>query len=168
MYWYMFMIISLKVIGMAVIVICYWNMHGSGFMTRVSPSYMEIIKTPEARCGDIVCSDTLVSNTFLYSTVFIITIASLTAFISFVGCVVVVTEHKCMLGVYCATLCAFFIILLVNTSLVATWNFEQKIKNPLQRSILMYDDLPAQNDTRAEALKAIWNQFQTKVNKAGD
>merc|ERR1712200_222239 len=95
----------------------------------------------------------------------LIAVAVIVSLISFFGCCGAIKENKCMLITYFVILIAIFIAGIVGAVLTFQGKLDEKIKDPLKRSMKYYEE--DSTDTQDEAFNNIWNEVQKELKCCG-
>jgi len=95
----------------------------------------------------------------------LIAVAVIVSLISFFGCCGAIKENKCMLITYFVILIAIFIAGIVGAVLTFQGKLDEKIKDPLKKSMEYYKE--DSTDPQDEAFNNIWNEVQKELKCCG-
>ena len=146
------------------------------------PSFFDILDQASGVCaGDSDC-DAFGSDLYELGAYTMIGFSAFMVFISFFGCCGAIKENKCMLGTYFAIIVGLFILMLVGAIMGYFFEFEKRIKLPLDHALESYRDTGPTVDRTAEFVhdavidvvaetdwigyKRTWNKIQEEVSSS--
>ena len=127
-------------------------------------------------CDDDTNCNEFSSDVYTYGAYALIGLAAVMVIIAFFGFCGAIMENKCMLGTYFSIIVVLFILMLVGAVMGYFFEFEKRIKVPLDHALKRYRDTNVTIDRsvdkhlidvlaedQREAYKKTWNKIQEDV-----
>jgi len=128
-------------------------------------------------CEDDPACNEFSSDVYKLGAWALIGLAAVMVIIAFFGCCGAIKENKCMLGTYFSIIVVLFILMLVGAVMGYFFEFEKRIKIPLDHALMKYNDSSSVPDERSvdrdainviadnhpEVYKKTWNKVQEEL-----
>ena len=168
-----------QIIGTAVLAVGIW------ILVDKPENFFKILdEAGTGVCGDDPNCDEFSSNVYNLGAYALIGLSAVMVIIAFFGCCGAIKENKCMLGTYFSIIVVLFILMLVGAVMGYFFQFEKRIKIPLDHALMKYRDNVNTTDNATivdrsvvhfaidavavdhpDAYKNTWNKIQEEVSK---